>query len=441
MTGAWLRRVGLTFAGLLVATQTASAQQILDIRDFRMDLGFQITGGFVGVGAREMGMGGAALAGVSDGSALYWNPAALTRVRRMELLAGLSRAGSSPTTTMGLAHPVDASASAAFTRLNAAVITAPYPAYRGGLTFAIGYDRPGDYTYRSEQRGPFSRNGADYDQVDDVRQEGGLSQLSIGFGVEISQQVAVGLSSTWYRGDLSVRRELTLAPTDGGGQLYGVFRQNSDISGYMVTAGTTAQLPHGLVLGLAATPPVTYTVDGTFGDAYNDFPEEEEGQYRYKVEGPWVLGTGLAWTTYALTIATDIWFVDWSQATFKESPFAAGSEASPGTPNADTYFRDYYDSPIRWHVGLEALLPWIATVARVGYYSNPDPFAGPVLSTGEAVTYTERAGYFTAGLGWLIDDTVTVDLAYTTGGDEYRAGTLTETRNSDSAFLTVGFRL
>ena len=435
-------------AALALSVGMARAQMLIDLVDISLGVGEQAPSGFAGVGARGMGMGGAQIAAANDGGALFWNPALLTRVRRMELMGGLGHYRSAPSATLGVLDPVSASTSASFTRLNSAVITAPYPAYRGGLTFAIGATRPIDYTYQSHREGTWSISGTPYRSDDLVSQDGGLVQYSMGMGVEISSSVALGATASWYSGSLSVRRALTLVEQGAASlpdSLYGVYRQNSDITGFSLTLGMSAQLPHSIHLGVVAKPPTTYRHDWAWGTAFeeaignsvNYYDFEQGFAPDYEIEGPWQLGVGVAWITYAVTVSGDVWLADWSQASFHGGEPYGGA----GGISEDTYFRDYYDSPIRWHVGLEALLPWIATVARVGYYSNPDPFAGPVLSTGEAVTYTERAGYFTAGLGWLIDDTVTVDLAYTSGGDEYRAGTLTETRNSDHVFLTVGFRL
>ena len=53
---------------------------------------------YFGIGARAMGMGGTAISIVDDGTALYWNPAGLARIRATELTATLSHEKAKATT-------------------------------------------------------------------------------------------------------------------------------------------------------------------------------------------------------------------------------------------------------------------------------------------------------------------------------------------------------
>lgn len=426
----------------------AAAQQpkLPDIRDISLGIGEYVPTGFTGIGARSMGMGGVSLATVNDGSALFWNPAALTNVRRVELMGGLGHMKSSPSTSVVPGTPRASHGSLSFTRLNTAILTAPYPVYRGGLTFALGASRPVDYTYRSQREGTESIRGTDYHQEDIIRRDGGISEYAIGMGVEVSPNVALGFAAHWLSGGVNIRRDLTLQQLGSSmpDSLYGLYREDTDITGFAFTVSTSARLPLGIKLGVSARPPVTYKVDGTWGDAYEEAVGTQiytynyrESPLKYDIKGPWKLGVGMSWVTYAFTAGADVWFEDWTQASFSGgSPY----ENISGV-NTDTFFEDRYSSKLRVHLGVEALIPWIHTVARVGYYRNPDQFTGPVLATGEPVRYDSEADFFTFGLGWLIDDTVTLDVAYVVGGDTYRTGSLTEKRASSHVFATVAFRM
>ena len=83
-----------TVLGLAAGGSRAQGLQprLQSIKDISVGVGEQIPNGFVGAGARAMGMGGVQVAGAMDGTALYWNPAALARVRRVEILGGLAYA-------------------------------------------------------------------------------------------------------------------------------------------------------------------------------------------------------------------------------------------------------------------------------------------------------------------------------------------------------------
>jgi len=446
MTRCGRRSIVSAIAGLcLLAAQVAADSRppkLPTLWDISLGTGEQVPTGFVGAGARGIAMGGAAIAGVHDGTALFWNPAALTRVPRLELLGGLAYLRPEATAQV---HDLTSGAAVEFTRLNAAVLTAPYPVYRGAFVIAAGVARPNDYGYRAERHGVFNLGGKDYLLDDKVRQDGGLSQYAIGMGTELSPTVSLGLSAVWYHGGVNIRRDATLLdqaavslPDSFGGH----YRQSADVDGVMLTIGTTARLPLGFYLGAVVTPPVKYSFHGTWSDAYEEAEgsqvytyDEETRTLRYKIRAPWQLGLGLSWISYALTLSADVQYADWRQAHFDGAPFAAASGVEPAT-----YFEDHYRRTFRWHAGGELLLPFVQTYVRGGAMYDPDPFAGPTLESGAAVTHPKDAWLYSAGVGWLIDKVLTVDVAYVTGGDRYTAGPLTETRQGRRAFVTTAFR-
>gem|GEM_PF-1462009 len=443
-------RRGAVGAMLAVALSADFAGAVLTpkmqgLKDISVGVGEQIPGGFVGVGARGMGMGGAQVASVLDGTALFWNPGALTRVRRVELLSSLSHGRPRASADVGFDARVPTDASIAFTSLNSLILTAPYPAYRGGLTFALGVSRPDDYGYRARRDGLVGLKGERYQQSDALHQEGGLSQYAMGMGVEVSPTVSLGFSVIWYHGSVDVRRELTLleqigAPPDS---LAGTYRQHNKINGISMTVGTIVRLPLGFQLGAIAVPPVTYTLEGTWGDQYEEaigpnifYYDYQENRLRYKIKSPWQLGLGLTWATYALSFSTDLWYLDWRRARFEGNPYGTSSGI-----NSETFFEDRYRQTFRWHVGGEVPVTFIYKYLRAGYYYNPDPFQGPMLDTGEGLTYVTSGHYYTIGMGWLFDKVLTADVAFVYGGDRYRTGEITEKRTTRRLFLTLAFRL
>ena len=440
--------IAALFFAVTANAQSSRTPELLNVLAINRGVGELVPSGFVGVGARAMGMGGAQIAVVNDGTALYWNPAMLAYIPRVELSGGISLIRSNPSSTFGAINPTDASASANYTRLNNLLVAAPYPVYRGGFTIAFGATRPTDFAYRSHREGELSHVGKTFSLDDKIRNEGGLSEYAIGFGVQVSEMVSLGATGTWYRGGADITRDVSLVqhnPAAGAlpDEYYGAYDETQKISGFMFSVGTAVRLPHDLMLGVVVTPPLTYTIKTTWGQEYEEYEGDfvypypySESSFSYGVRRPWKFGIGTGWTTYALTLAGDVWYEDWTQARYRDrSPF--DSDASV---NAATYFEDRYRSTVRWHIGAEYLVPIIKTKARVGYYSAPDPFVGPVLATNETVRYVDEAGYFALGLGWLIDNVVAFDVTYTTGGDKYRAGSLVEDRYSRQILVTAAFR-
>ena len=439
----------LGIAACCIPVSNALASPVLPtLNNISMGVGEQLPNGFSGVGARAMGMGGAHLSMVQDGSALFWNPAALTRVRRMELLGGLGQMQPSSKAEVGVQSPVSRSESANFTTLNAAVLSIPYPAYRGGLTFAVGVNRPWDYGYRSLREGRVEYDGTAYTQSDRIRQEGGMRGYSLGMGLEVSEEISIGLSTTWYRGSVDVRRDLSLQEISSVAlpdSLIGVYKQNNDIKGFGFMFGTTARLPFGLTMAAVAVPPITFEHEGAWGDAYYEWLQGEidgniysyqENRLKYKIKTPWQLGVGFSWASYAVALTTDIWYIDWTQARYEGAPY----DASTGI-NSEEFFEDRYNTQIRVHIGGEFLLPVVDTHLRLGYYHNADPFEGPVLDTSESLRYVSSGNYFTVGLGRLFGQVMALDVAYVYGGDEVSLGAIREKRTASKVYATVAYRL
>ncbi len=449
-----MRALYATVFFLVSAAAPVDAQSpvLPDVKNISLGIGEQVPTGFIGVGARAMGMGGAQISSVYDGTALYWNPAALTRMRKIELFGGLGHFSPSSTAEVGAMEPEENSAEASFTRLNSAVLTIPYPTYRGGLTFAFGVNRPADYGYRGRLDGEVqiaprtTSFTTRYEQWDYVRQEGGLRSYSMGMGIEVSPQVALGMAVSWHSGSVDVRREITLveaAEQTLPDSLVGMYAQENDIKGFAFTFGTTVALPYGLQWGAVAIPPVTYSHEGIWGDAYSEAIGDQirdydyqENYLKYKIRTPWQLGIGLSWTTYAFTLSSDLWWIDWTQARYDGEPYDASVGVDPAT-----FFEDRYDPQFRFHIGGEALVPFLETYLRLGYYHNSDPFSGPKLDSSADLRYRDRGNYYTVGFGRLFDQVLTMDVALVYGGSEYVAGTIAEKRTSTRLLVSAAYRL
>lgn len=125
-----LLRWNLIIGAVLFLTSILHAQDESDaIRPFQNEFG---------PGARAMALGGAYSAVAEDYTAVYWNPAGLAQIRKMEFYGSLShlsmnnRIGYQGTTTEN---------TNGFTNMNALGMVFPVPTYRGSLVFAIGYNR------------------------------------------------------------------------------------------------------------------------------------------------------------------------------------------------------------------------------------------------------------------------------------------------------------
>jgi len=143
---------------LILITNISFAEYIEQVEEIT-------AGNFFGYGARQMAMGGAGIMAI-DGAALFYNPANLARIPRIEFNFGLSNQRykdistvrpirrevdySGAVTQSGILSPrfegfqpvlSSAENSKINTRVNSAIITIPYPTYRGSMVFGIGMTR------------------------------------------------------------------------------------------------------------------------------------------------------------------------------------------------------------------------------------------------------------------------------------------------------------
>ena len=170
----------------------------------------------LGVGARAMGMGGAFVGVADDYSAIYWNPAGLGQIRRMEMNFGFAH---NKVKNDALFLGNNQQADNSVTRLNSIGFVFPVPTYQGSLVFALGYNKVRDFEGILEIAG-FNRDWAafpDYfdqtysyedtepyyfltDVLDNLYQkesvvdEGSLNQFSFSMSTEVQRNFFLGFS-------------------------------------------------------------------------------------------------------------------------------------------------------------------------------------------------------------------------------------------------------
>jgi len=175
------------------------------------------------------------------------------------------------------------------------------------------------------------------------------------------------------------------------------------------------RLNHYLALGLAVETPLIFSV------------EEEKSSYRlldgvvieddysyteYDIKKPFVFSGGLSAQFNNATLMADFDYTDWSQLEYGDN-----IEMEKENINIRSYYRDV----IRFRLGGEYVFPAAGlSVRRAGYFSDPLPIKSSFVNQ-------NRSG-FTFGLGLLVDQVMTIDLAFVHGSYE---------RNSDFIYATV----
>ena len=396
---------------------------ILDITAARANEAIQLTQRF-GVGARAMGMGGTGIAVAEDFSALYWNPAGLAQVRRIEFSGGLSHQKYRATNTYyGTTEKDDENN----TRMNSIGMVFPVPTYRGSLVFAVGGGRVENFDALFVQRG-YATPDERLEYGREV-QSGGLFAWSLGGAVDVSPTLSLGAALTLLDGDYDYDWDAYFAdindvyndPPADFDTTYVHDTKTVDFDGVGLQLGGLLRMNRYLRAGMTIHSPVTYNLSGeTEERTWDVYDNGTWDQYtdRYYFENeistPWEFGFGMAWSIPTVLLAGDLRFADWSQMKFNGQPLQE------------------YDETLSWSLGGEYVLPRLGIKLRAGYASDPIAFNVPEI--------VEDRDQFSLGAGFLVGQVMTLDMAWVKSSWETARKELTEKGEVERLFLSLAYR-
>jgi long-subunit fatty acid transport protein len=417
-----------------------------------------------GVGARSLGLGNASIGMVDDYSALFVNPAGLALLRDYEFSVGISHLiHDNKVSYLGSATQLSSNA----TNLNNLGIVYPIATSRGSLTFAFGFGRVSNYTSgarfsgfngsssivesmtpqtnlyslsNNERRDLLDNNipyqlflsdidtvtgrlvplvNGSVDQRGVVREEGGLNNWSLGGAIDIAKDLSLGGTISIVSGAYTYDREFnefdsrdvyrstTQNPT-GDFESYSLDqRVKSNISGYNVLMGLMYRRQGRFKFGITVRTPTYYEIKEDFssrgrssfdnGDTYSI---ETDGNTVYSLTTPFMFGGGGSiqigdW----LVLAGDAEYVDWTQMEFSEPSSALASE--------NRYIKELFKPTTNLRGGGEITLWSLGIKLRGGIVVRPSPYVG------DPASFNQK--YYTGGVGFLLDEKVTLNLAYAFG--------------------------
>jgi long-subunit fatty acid transport protein len=410
--------------------------------------------------ARAMGMGGAVTASAQDGSALWYNPAALARIPRIELSGDIMHnrvTGASERLSLAALAPppsVDPTEeNLRRTRLGSAYITVPVPTYRGALTLAGGVavshslDRalagafafsPGTFidTLRddsvliTEEIGAYGFND---------NQRGSVRAWQAGFGIDISPRVSIGVAGVYYDGDLEFtnRTGFNAIRNERYGSVDDTFpirwdfvtSTTENISGWGAHGGVLFRPQNNVAFGAVVRTPVRFTIDA---DQYETVQQDSggisESQYftTRNLQIPFTFTMGGAVAVRNLLFAGDFAYTDWSQTEYNETPVL--------TQYNDQLSRTYREQ-FALGGGVEWVIPSASTTLRAGVRWAKQPY-NDSLVVDDRLTVS-------GGVGFLLDQVMTLDLAV--AHEAYRGGNPVFGFDEDYSYtrvvLTTSYRL
>ncbi len=382
-------------------------------------------GNFFVVGARALGMGGAHIAVATDATALVYNPAGLARVTRIEFSGGLTHQRMNNESRLGSYSQQDGRL-LNNTRFSSANVVLPVPTYRGSLVFALGVNRVKSFDKTMEfslDIGPNTINGIE-------SESGGIYLWSFGAAIDVSPNVSVGGAVNFWSGKDNYTWLYENNSVDYTTKYDDAIKDR--YSGFNAKFGVRIQPNKYLIIGGTIDSPVTYTIeeDWTQITETSEESDYDYGSSEYKISLPFSLGAGVALTLNNFILAGDINYTDWTQMEYKRLDNLA---------EANRQIKDTYTDALRFHLGAEFLIPKIGTSLRAGFYRNPLPYKSRWIKKDRSC--------FTAGIGFLIDQVMTLDIAWSHGSWELQdfledfTPYLTEKYTTDRIFVSVAYRL
>ena len=383
---------------------------------------------FLGLGARAMGMGGAHIAVAEDFSALWWNPAGLARIRRIELSGGLihQREKSSSLLLGRREKGVDS-----HTRLGSGGIAVPIPTYRGSLVFGFGFNRIKGFDSLLKFKGKVE--GGNFWQEGLEERTGGLHAWGLGGAIDLSPILSLGVTAMVWGGGENYTWHLTRDTTDVRGSPCQVTYQDydqDDYSGINLKFGLLLRANRFLTFGGTLESPLRLTIeqdwrsqtDSLFGDS--TLVANDNGYYKYRLSLPYRFGLGARLTLPYLILAAGLNYTDWSEVEYRYPP----EDVSSFNP----YMGEAYRDVLSWHLGVETLVPKVGVKLRFGYYQDPLPYRLKQIK--------DDRSYLTLGLGFLLSKVMTIDVALIHGTWETSSEGLDEGYTINRSFLTAAYR-
>ncbi len=428
-----------------------------------------------GFGARSIGMGSAYTGVADDYSAIYWNPAGLAQIKKMEIYAGLSHLKFSNDATF---YGTQLSSDENFTKLSSIGLVFPVPTFRGSLVFALGYQRVKEFDktlhftgFNPNSNGTFftiiekyqTHNdtlGSYFDrnvqQEELIQQSGHLNNWSFAGSMDISPNVSVGVTLNFWTGTNSYMFDFLQTDTeDKYPNLLDTLNFDSyaisqkiigDYSAFQLKLGALFRPNPQLRVGLTISLPTTYNIiekssysDDLIRDDGETLPYiEDPDENEYDVSTPFKFDLGASYQLKDLLFSAGIEYADFSQIKFELPDEVGLDEFQKDLLDENKEIKNLFSDKLKLKAGIEYFWRDQNLVFRGGYLLDPSPLK-------DAPSEFNR-NIITAGLGFVIDKQFIIDAAYMHGSwknyseDSYTPGGTEEDITYQKIFLTTSFR-
>ena len=398
-----------------------------------------------GTGAKAWGMGGAYISISDDALGLIYNPAGIARSRGREISFGMHQ----------LWQDIDENydgtltgTQGSYTAFGHIAAIFPYETYTTDLKFGFGVFRVGSSNLEYVKKAPRPDLGGDVKNV--LLQTGNIYHYKFAVAGNISRNIAVGGTFVIWDESPNFTEEISYS---GAGDSTYVFTDNvtADLDGVSFEFGILARLSTFFHAGLVFSTPAWITYQGSGSEYYDGTYQDGSGwttdAYPFYGEEKFTLPMNFRFGTSLqaenLVVALDISYADYRQTEYNGQKIYYENDPT----------KDVLRQVWSYRAGAEVTLPWTSLSLRAGYMYLPLPFRGM-----DELTYIEEQGnefwlttewdftrieeerhYYTAGIGYVFDDVLALDVAVSRGGFERSTFWLADKRVSTEFIASAAY--
>lgn len=414
----------------------------------------------LGSNARALGMGNSYISLSDDGSAAFFNPAGLGLVKRIEFLGGIDITSFNNSTKF---FNQTTNSNSSQTKLDNLSLTLPLPTVRGSLVFGLSYNTVKDFVGSNEFNGfnngtnskiqslldtdiPFDLYLTDdngntiingrLNQSGNILNSGSLNQWTLSGAIEAYRNLFIGANLSvvsgnftsdfdYYEDDTQNIYQGETAPGYPSTTDFRTFFLKNllkwDIEGWNAKVGFIYQLEKLARIGVTVQFPKVYKINEEFlVEGRSDFAnasveldaEKYSDKVKYDITSPYEISGGASVNLKGLILSGQLTYID-----YKEMEFSNGEGISA------TYFSDQNKriknlmrQVVNYNFGAEYTFPEIGFRVRGGFMLYPSAFKD------DSPDFDKK--FLTAGIGFLTDGVLGIDIAYAYGwwkdiGDNY----------------------
>jgi hypothetical protein len=399
-----------------------------------------------GTGGRPYAMGTAYTSLSDDVMGIVYNPAGIARVRNREISFGVHQLWQDVDENYDNNPGGTSGSYTSFGHLGAIV---PYETYTTDIKFGFGAFRVGSSNLEYVKGGPRPDLGGNVNNV--FLQTGSIYHYRFSVAGNLTRNISVGGTMVIWDGSPDFTEEISYTGVDDSSYVF-TDNVNADIDGISFEFGILARLSTFLHAGLVFSTPAWITMqgsgieyyDGNFrdGTGWTTEPYSFYGEEDYTL--PMNIRFGASMQAENLVVALDLAYSDYRQTKYEGSKIYYENDPTI----------DILDQVWSLRAGAELTIPWTPLSFRAGYLYIPLPFKGMeemtyveedidefwLLSDWDFVNFTEEREYYTAGIGYIFDDRLALDIAVSRGSFERKTYWLTEKKVVTELLASAAYR-